>query len=129
MKEHKDCVETNSPQLLQRYKLLNRNVFLTYKSKCKSAKGFNIKLQFIRPVELKIQFHEHEKMQQSMKAPFRELSSTPDDSGSTATRSLPKNDLENGDSMLNKTLFNSLHKINKSLVRKVHAYKRISHIC
>ncbi|XP_022874738.1 probable aquaporin NIP7-1 [Olea europaea var. sylvestris] len=60
-------------------------------------------------------------MQQSMKAPFRELSSTPDILGSTATRSQPKNDLENGDSMLNETVFNSLHKIDKSLVRKVLA--------
>ncbi|CAI9771005.1 unnamed protein product [Fraxinus pennsylvanica] len=60
-------------------------------------------------------------MQQSIKAPFRELSSSPDISGSTATSSQPENDLKNGDSTLYKTLFNSLNKIDKSLARKVLA--------
>ncbi|KAL2458620.1 putative aquaporin NIP7-1 [Forsythia ovata] len=52
-----------------------------------------------------------------MKAPFKELSSSSDISGSTATSSQPKNDLENEDSMLNNTFFNLLHNIDKSLVR------------
>ncbi|KAL2469948.1 putative aquaporin NIP7-1 [Abeliophyllum distichum] len=56
-----------------------------------------------------------------MKAPFKELSSSSDISGSTATSSQPKNDLENEDSMLNNTFFNLIHNIDKSLVRKVLA--------
>ncbi|CAA2994694.1 probable aquaporin NIP7-1 isoform X2 [Olea europaea subsp. europaea] len=41
--------------------------------------------------------------------------------GSTATISQPKNDLENGDSMLNNTFINWLQNIDKSLVHKVLA--------
>ncbi|CAI9776305.1 unnamed protein product [Fraxinus pennsylvanica] len=56
-----------------------------------------------------------------MKASFREFSSSSDISGSTATSSQPKNDLENGDSMLNNTFVDWLHNIDRSLVCKVLA--------